>query len=553
MIQIEQLTYTYPNGREPALQAVSLPVSAGEFVLLAGPSGAGKSTLLRCLNGLTPHFSGGVIRGRVVVNGLDMLTAGPQQLSQAVGFVFQDPESQAVLDQVEAEIAFGLENAAIPPAEMRLRVDEALNLLDLVHLRQRPLTTLSGGERQRVAIATALALRPRILAVDEPTSQLDPQSAEEVLQALVRLNEDLGLTIVLVEHRLERVLRYVDRLVYMENGRIVVDSPARTALAQMPQPQVPPLGRLGIALAWQPLPLTIKEGLRFAGQVGRGGEGERGRGGAGEQGSRGAGENGEKGEQGREVLRAEGVEFGYGRRLVLRGVDLTVRAGEVVALMGRNGSGKSTLLQCLVGLLRLARGEVKVNGRSTHGRDVADICAEVAYLPQNPDDLLFAETVADELATTLRNHRLDPAQLALRPQALLEQLGLAALAGAYPRDLSVGQRQRVALAAVAVTAPKLWLLDEPTRGLDYQAKRELVAICRRWQQSGAGILLVTHDVELVAQIADRIVILSQGEVIANGPAHEVLPASPLFAPQMARLFPGRGWLTVEAVLAGVGG
>jgi energy-coupling factor transport system ATP-binding protein len=243
MITIDQLTYTYPNSDRIALQDVSWQVEAGEFVLVAGPSGSGKSTLLRCLNGLVPHFTGGTLSGQVVVNGLDALAQGPHALSRHVGFVLQNPEAQAVLDRVEPEIAFGLENAAIPTQEMRVRVEEVLDLLDLTALRERPLTNLSGGERQRVAIASALALRPQILVLDEPTSQLDPQSAEEVLRALVRLNEDLGLTIILAEHRLERVLRYVDRITYMENGRITVDDFVQPAVAQVPQ--LPPLVRLG--------------------------------------------------------------------------------------------------------------------------------------------------------------------------------------------------------------------------------------------------------------------------------------------------------------------
>ena len=243
-------------------------MAAGDFVLVTGASGSGKSTLLRCLNGLVPHFSGGVIGGRVTVNGLDVVARGPHALSRHVGFVLQNPEAQAVLEQVEAEIAFGLENAAVPPAEMRLRLEEVLDLLGLTALRDRPLVSLSGGERQRVAIAAVLALRPQILALDEPTSQLDPQSAEEVLQTLVRLNEDLGLTIVLAEHRLERVLPYADRLVYLEDGRMVVDGPVREAIRQTPL--APPLVQLGRALGWQPLPLTVKEGRRFVQAQGQG-------------------------------------------------------------------------------------------------------------------------------------------------------------------------------------------------------------------------------------------------------------------------------------------
>lgn len=539
MIDITNLTYTYPKSEQPALHDIDWHVESGSFVLLAGASGSGKSTLLRCLNGLVPHFSGGAISGSVRVNGVDVLTAGPRTMSLHVGFVRQTPEAQAVLDQVEPEIAFGLENRAVPPQAMRVRVEEALDLLDLTPLRERPLTTLSGGERQRVAIASALALRPQVLVLDEPTSQLDPQSAEEVLRALVRLNEDLGLTIILAEHRLERILRYVDDVVYLENGRIHVDAPVREAVYQMPQ--LPPLVALGRRLDWQPLPLTVKEGRRQARrQLATVPDGwwE----------DKASPSNAESGGE-RPLLEASDIHFAYNGRQTLKGIDVQVAPGEAVAVMGRNGTGKSTLLKCIVGLLSPERGEVKVNGRSVQGREVADISREVAYLPQNPDDLLFADTVREELKITLRNHGLEKKVNGVTH--MLDELGLSPVAQAYPRDLSVGQRQRVALGAVTITRPNLILLDEPTRGLDYAAKQTLVAIWQRWLAQGKGLLLVTHDVELVAQIARRVVLLGQGEVMAVGKTADILSTSPLFAPQIARLFPNQGWLTVEDALAGL--
>jgi energy-coupling factor transport system ATP-binding protein len=547
MITIERLSYTYPGAAEPALHDVSLQVRSGELVVLAGTSGAGKSTLLRCLNGLTPHFSGGTVRGRVEVAGLNVLQAGPHLLSRHVGFVFQDPEGQAVLDRVEPEIAFSLEQQATAPAEMRLRVEEVLNLLELAHLRDRPLVTLSGGERQRVAIATALALRPPILALDEPTSQLDPQSAEEVLQALVRLNEELGLTILLAEHRLERVLRHADRLVYLEGGRVLVDDEPRPAVARIPQR--PPLVELALALNWRPMPLTVKEARRFVEENPKPQIPNSNEEATYATNMQYATRNTSPTQN--PLLEAQGLHYSYGKRPVLRGVSLQVRPGEVVALLGRNGVGKSTLLRCLVGLLRPQAGEVLLMGRPSRHMDVADICQQVAYLPQNPDDLLFAETVAEELAITLRNHGLTETAVPLPPPALLAQLGLAGLAQVYPRDLSVGQRQRVALGAVMVPGPRLLLLDEPTRGLDYEAKRELVKLWQGWLAAGMGLLLVTHDVELAAQVAHRVLVMSEGEIITDGPAAEVLPASPLFASQIARLFPGRGWLTTADALNGM--
>jgi energy-coupling factor transport system ATP-binding protein len=534
MICIDRLTFTYPHQAVPALQDVTWSAGNGEFVLLAGPSGSGKSTFLRCLNGLVPHFSGGVVSGGVTVAGIDVVSAGPRALSRYVGFVAQDPEAQAVLDRVEGEIAFALENAAIPPAEMRIRVEEALDLVELTPLRDRSLQTLSGGERQRLAIAAALALRPRVLVLDEPTSQLDPQSAEDVLRALVRLNDDLGLTIVLAEHRLERIVRHVDRLTYLEEGRNVVDAPVREALDQIAAG--PPLAQLARALDWRPIPLTVKEAMPFAQAVAP-------------QAQKLAFQRPAR-TPAKPLLAIDGLHFSYNDRPALKNIDIRIDAGETVALIGRNGAGKSTLLKCVAGLLRTQVGEIKIDGHSTRGREVAEICREVGYLPQNPDDLLFAETVRHELRVTLHNHDLpeSPAEM----ENLLDRLGLGRLAAQYPRDLSVGQRQRVALGAVTITRPRVLLLDEPTRGLDVQTKNALAAIWRRWLDEGAAILLVTHDVELAAIIADRTIILSGGEVIASGATWEVLGSSPHFAPQIARLFPDSGWLTVEDALIGLG-
>lgn len=540
MIQLEHLTYCYPGATQPALKDISLELPDGQLILLIGPSGAGKSTLLRCLNGLVPHFSGGVLSGRVRVAGLDPVAATPRLLSQHVGFVFQDPEAQFVTDRVEDEIAFALENAAMPPQAMRVRVEETLDLLGLTPLRDRPLQQLSGGERQRVAIAAALALRPKLLVLDEPTSQLDPKSAEDVLNALVRLNHDLGLTIILAEQRLERVLPFVDSVIYLpaaaDDGTVLY---ADTLTAMQAVKLVPPLVAVGKALGWQPLPLTVKEGLRFsrpwlAAQ-------------------RQAGkllplQRRESQRPGEPTLQARGLRVRFRQQEILRGVDLSLWPGEIVVLMGRNGAGKTTLLRTLVGLLRPWAGDVSIGSRPNTGRTVAEICRQVGYLPQDPNSLLFAESVQDELLVTLHNHQgAGTLQQEGFPSQLLARLGLADKTAAYPRDLSVGERQRVALAAVTVTQPATLLLDEPTRGLDYQAKMALEQLLRGWRDDGTAILVVTHDVELAAVIADRVILMSQGEIIAEGPPTEVLATSPLFAPQIARLFPETGWLTAKDV------
>ena len=560
MICFEHVSYTYPGALRPALQDISLNLPEGELILLIGASGAGKSTLLRCLNGLVPHFSGGALRGNVRVEGLDPVAATPRILSRHVGFVFQDPEAQFVTDRVEDEIAFALENAAMPPQEMRVRVEETLDLLDLTSLRNRPLQTLSGGERQRVAIAAALALRPSILVLDEPTSQLDPKSAEDVLNALVRLNHDLGLTVILAEHRLERVLPFVDSVLYLPpGGGEPIFADPRTVMQSIEL--VPPLVQVGKALAWQPLPLTIKEGLRFSRSWL-----------AAHRPTAGVKPRHHQRRATLPFVEAHAVQVRYGQQEVLRSVDLLLHSGEIVVLMGRNGAGKTTLLRSLVGLVRPNAGTIRIAGADIAGHSVASICRRVGYLPQDPNTLLFAESVREELWVTLRNHGMAQGDRARGGRTevsalgedrwptdndklgdhivleLLAQLGLAGEADAYPRDLSVGERQRVALAAVTVTRPGALLLDEPTRGLDYGAKRALEELLFAWRAAGMAILVVTHDVELAAAIADRVVLMSQGEIIAQGAPAQVLGASPLFAPQIAKLFPESGWLTVHDVL-----
>lgn len=555
MIHFEHVTYSYPDTERdgayapPALSNLSLHIGEGELVVVAGPSGSGKSTLLRCLNGLVPHFYGGRFAGRVRVAGLDTRAHPPHALAATVGFVFQDPESQFVTGRVADEIAFGLENFNVPPATLRLRVEEVLDQLGIAALRERPLHTLSGGEKQRVAIAAALALRPRVLALDEPTSQLDPEAAEEVLTALQRLNTDLGLTVVLAEHRLERVAQFADRMVYLPGpGQAPLIGSPREVLRHAPL--VPPLVELGRRLGWEPLPLTIKEGRAFLHRT----ENE-----------------GRKTAQYQApqyrvfarfrppspVLRRpfavelEGVSFAYNGHSALRDVSLAVQPGEFIALMGRNGSGKTTLLKHIIGLLRPERGRVRVMGQDTQMLSVADIARQVGYVPQNPGLLLFADSLWDELRFTLSNHGLSLATAPIGPEALLERLGLAGLADVYPRDLSVGQQQRAALAAILVTRPAVILLDEPTRGLDYAAKAELVALLKSWQEEGCAIIMATHDVELAARAADRAVLLSEGQVVADGPARTVLTDSLSFAPQLGKLFGDPARLTVDDVLNGL--
>ncbi len=543
MIRISDLSFTYPGTSRPALQGITLQIPDGEFCLVMGPSGSGKSTLLRCINGLVPHFSGGIVYGSIRVNGLDPILLSPREMSRMVGFVFQDPEAQFVVDRVEDEIAFSLENSAFPKDEMDARVEEALWLLELTPLRSRRLDTLSGGETQRVAIAAALALKPQILVLDEPTSQLDPHGAEEVLKALVSLNQTLGLSVILAEQRLERVLPHIGQIIYLSDeypGGL--SGTPREVLSKVQLN--PPMIILGKQLGWEPLPLTIDQAIECAKQsISRKLPTENN-----SQRSKLAVHNREAA-----FIQAEAVQVNFGPIQALRGVDLCIYPGEIAVMMGPNGAGKSTLLRSLIGLTPITQGDIRVDGKDIAGRTVADICQQVGYLPQDPNALLFADTVMQELQITLRNHHMVSTEENPIPSGLLARLGLGDKADSYPRDLSTGERQRVALGAVLVTHPGALLLDEPTRGLDYGAKLTLVRLLKAWRDEGMAILMVTHDVELAVQAADRVILLENGLVTADGSPVEVLANSSTFMPQVAKIFPGHGWLTVDDVIGGWSG
>jgi energy-coupling factor transport system ATP-binding protein len=547
MIQLTDVSYSYPGAPRPTLAGLTLTIPDGEFMLVCGPSGAGKSTFLRLLNGLVPHFYGGRFGGSVRLWGRDTMRHQPRDLADLVGFVFQDPEAQFVVDVVEDEIVFGMENLGLPQTVMRRRVEEVLDQLSIAHLRRARVSTLSGGERQRVAIAAALAAQPRALVLDEPTSQLDPHGAEEVLTALQKLNADLGVTVVLCEHRLERVVQYADRLLYFPGDREMrvpeghemagpSVGPTREMLAQIPL--VPPLQGLARALGWSPLPLTIKEGRRHTGA-------------AASPALRPASPAPPPSSTAQPLaVRLRGVSVRYGEHEALYRVSLEGRAGELLALMGRNGSGKSTLLKALVGLARPQEGRVELGGRDIARSPTEELARLAGYVPQNPRSILFHDTLREELAFTLRG-RGAPDDGAI--ERTLAELGIAHLAERYPRDLSGGEAQRAALAAVLVGGPPILLLDEPTRGLDYAAKSDLARLLRALCAGGRAVLMATHDVELAAACADRVALLGDGELVVEGPAAEVLGDSLILSSQVAKLFPGRGWLTLDDALAGLEG
>ena len=533
MIGFEDVGVRFDDRSDPVLRGVDLRVDEGEMVLVVGSTGSGKTTLLRCVNGLVPHFSGGTLSGRVTVDGRDTRTHRPRDLADIVGVVGQDPAAAFVTDTVEEELAYGMESLGVGGDVMRRRVEETLDLLGLADVRQRSLRTLSGGQQQRVAIGGVLAAHPRILVLDEPTSALDPVAAEEVLAALTRLVHDLGLTVLLAEHRLERVVQYADRVVVVENGRVRADLPAAAMATSPVSPPVVDLGRLA---GWSPLPLSVRDARRAAGPIRL----------------QLAGRTPVRVVKpvtiyGRDeaLLSARALVVNRGRRAVLRGVDLDVNQGEIVALMGRNGSGKSTLLAAACGQLPARLGSMRTGGLDPASLKPRQLVRHVGLVPQDPGLLLYGETVGGECRAADADMHAVPGTT----RAILVHLAPDVEDDTHPRDLSEGQRLALALAVVLAGRPPLVLLDEPTRGLDYGAKSRLVASLRSLAADRHGVLVATHDVELVAELADRVVVIADGEVVTDGPTDAVLAGSPAFAPQVAKVMHPQPWLTVADVAA----
>ena len=539
MITFRNVSLIYPNSLTTVLDGLSLEVNEGEMVLVIGHTGAGKSSLIKLVNGLIPHHTGGILSGEIEVAGRSTRTLKPGQLSDVVGIVGQNPINGFVADIVEDEIAFGLEAHGVAADVMRKRVEEVLDLLSLTELRDRSIASLSGGEQQRVAIGAALVLNPKVLLLDEPTSALDPIAAEEVLAIIYRLVHDLGLTVIIAEHRLERVIQFADRILLIhEDGSVEIGDTA-TMLAN--SPIVPPLVNLAKVLGQEKISLTIRELRRNTEKLR-------------DALSRIHPKNSPP-TVGTEIFTLKNVSASYDTTSILRNVSLAIHSGEVVALMGRNGAGKSTLLKCAVGLTPITNGHVRVCNRDPRELAGKELISRVGYIPQEPSDLLYNQSVAEEC----RQADIDNNVEAGTTLNIFTSLMTLPSLSIHPRDLSEGQRLGLALSIVLAAQPQLLILDEPTRGLDYEAKRELIRIVRnlahgeKSHQTHCGIFIASHDVELVAEIADRVIFLADGEILSHGSTREVLTSSPAFAPQVTKALSPQHWLTVGEVEAALGG
>lgn len=547
MIRFDRVTITYPGAPHPALHDVDLHVQEGELCLVVGPTGAGKSTLLSAVNGLVPHFTGGRVDGRVTVAGRDTRRTLPRDLADVVGYVPQDPVAGFVTDTVEDELAYGMEQVGRSTAVMRTRVEEVLDLLGLVAVRRRPLADLSGGEQQRVAIGSVLTTGPRVLVLDEPTSALDPAAAEEVLSALTRMVHDLGMTVLLAEHRLERVVQYADSVVVVATDGTVTSGDPQRMMAT--SPVAPPVVDLGRLAGWDPLPLSVRDARRRAGAL-------RARLGGPRATDPVAVTRTSPAAVAEPLVAGRGLHVHHGRTHAVRGVDLEVAPGELVALMGRNGAGKSSLLWALQGSGPRTAGTVRIPS----GADPATLAPSqsrryVALVPQVPTQLLYLDSVGAECRASDEQAGAAPGTTRKRYDTLLGRAPGEpghVQDGTHPRDLSEGGRLALALAVQLAAEPSVLLLDEPTRGLDYAAKRRLVTALREHTAGGGGVVLSSHDVEFVADCADRVVVLSDGEVVADAPSAEVLAGSPVFAPQTAKILRPLPLLTVDRVRAALG-
>lgn len=533
MISLSSVNFSYNGSDMPALKDIDLRIGRGEFVLITGESGSGKSSLCRVINGLIPHFHGGVISGHVEVAGLNPLQSSPGLMAKRVGTVFQDPDNQLVTSDVCHEICFGMENLAFSREVIADRLDESLELLDIKHLRNRPVAQLSGGEKQRTAIASVLALRPDILLLDEPTSQLDPAGSQRLLESMHRLNRELGLTVIVVEHRLEKVIQYADRLVIMEKGAVLVNQPARSAMGKSDYAleecgiSLPPVVELyrdlvarGVKL--DAVPLSVEEGLRVFKkilsaplpdppvEVGRNNNAV--------------------------AVEMNGVSFCYqNQKTVLENINLNIKQGEVVAIIGNNASGKTTLLKLINGLLKPSSGSIKIFGTDTSGLSVAELAATIGVVFQNPGDHLFSDTAEEEIAFGLKIRGVAPGEIKARVRSILSRFKLESCRGRSPNELSLGEKQRLAMASIMVYEPPVLLLDEPYRGADNPTRKNLKTMLRDYVSRGGTVVMVTHDVEMVAEYAQRVVMMDRGRIIADGEKREVLPSAGLFSPQISQL------------------
>jgi energy-coupling factor transport system ATP-binding protein len=537
-VALEGVSFTYHDGERPALSRVSFSIGAGEMVGVMGASGAGKSTLAKCLNRIVPEFEGGTFAGAVRIGGCSLDGVRVCEVAPRLGMVFQDFEAQLFSTNVAHEVAFAMEQIGMERVEIAQRIRPALEAVGLAGFEQRDPTSLSGGEKQRLAIASVLALRPAVIVLDEPTTDLDPEGKAEVF-ALIRSLREQGLSLIVIEHEAE-VLRGADRLVLLREGEIIAEGAPHDLMRRLELLEGcgvhPPdlnrvLARAGItahAASVDEAEALIRRALP------RLGASSRPVGVATDASPHEPGQNATQGaadaDSVQPLVEVHALRFNYpDGPPVLDSIDLRIAAGEFVAIIGQNGSGKTTLAKHLVGLLRPTAGVVMLSGRDRANMRPAETAAEIGYVFQNPDHQIFAATVEDEVAFGPRNFNLAPAEIERRCSRVLRAVGLQDARALDPFLLSKGERQRLAVASVLALRPRLLILDEPTTGLDYREQRRMMALVSELNRDGIAIVIITHTPWLVAEYARRVVLIRRGRKLYDGGVREFFARDELLA------------------------
>lgn len=518
MIKIKDLTYYYPETSRPALENINLTINEGDFVLIVGPSGCGKSTILRTINGLIPNFYGGKIKGEVLVKNKNIKDISKNELFKTVGFIFQDPEKQSVYNTIEREIAFGMENLNMDITRMKKNIAEVSNLFNLDFIKEKSINNISGGERQKVEIASVVAMDPEVILLDEPTSQLDPISADEILNAINKLNKDMGKTIILVEQRLDKSFDIVDKILIMQDGRIINEIGKEEINIYIDKINfLPKVSIIFKEAGFKAVPLNIKEAKKII-----------------------ANKNVPNKRDSNiksfkdEILKVEDLYFEYSpNRAILKNINFNLHKGEVLGIMGHNGAGKTTLSKILVGLIKKFKGKIILNGKEIERLNDVERVKSIGYLAQNPTLYFGRDTVFDEVSYSLRNIGDFDREKVIE---LLKKFDLYEIMDKNPRDLSGGQKQRLAIACTVVTKPDILILDEPTRGIDIYHKIEIGNFIKEYASLGKSVIIITHDSDFVGDFCDSTMIMHQGEIVAHGKTLDILYDAIYYSPQISRIF-----------------
>lgn len=517
VIGIEKASYWYPDTDKPALCDIDLSINEGEFVLIVGPSGCGKSTLLRMFNRIVPDYYGGILKGSIKLNNKNIREYSKKDIVRKAGMVYQHPEKQIVMQDVEREIAFGLENLNTSHEKMRRNVAEMISFLNLGSIRYKSTQEISGGEKQRIAIASVMAMDPEIMLFDEPTSQLDPIASEEVLSFIKRLNRDTGKTIVLVEQRLDRCFDMADRIIFMENGKIADEgTPDNIPESAGKRYFLPSITYLFRQAGYKNPPVNVKQGRDLI-------------------------KNNDfnslkvlEHKNGSDLINIRKLNFAYEKnKKVLKDINLSIKKGEIMAVIGENGAGKSTLFKIVAGLIEGYTGKITIEGKDISELSRMDRINTIGYLSQNPNDYLGRDTVFDEIAYTLRNINAFDID---KVENMLIKLDLAKLRDRNPRDLSGGEKQRLAIGCTMVSDPDILILDEPTRGLDYVNKEKLGELLTSLSEIGKTIVLITHDSDFAGDYTHSAVMMFDGEITAAGKTEDMLYDAIYYSPQISKLF-----------------